>query len=115
MLHNKGLEMLYEVWTKYTLSYLSSTETVFETVAYFIFFMQIPWLWILWELRRSKWCIVFSAAVLRLIGNYCEGICRTLAFDRAQLSAGMFLYFESGIVKIPILFKIARQLFDLVA
>lgn len=58
---------------------------------------------------------MFSAAALRLIGNYHEGICRTLAFDRVQLSAGMFLHFESGIVKIHILFKIGTQLFDLVA
>lgn len=47
--------------------------------------------------------------------NYCEGICHTLAFGRVQLSAGMFLHAESGIVKIPILFKIGRRLFDLVA
>lgn len=98
-MHNKGLEMLYEIWTKYTLSYLSSVETVFGNVAYLMFFMQIPWLWTLWGPRRSKWCIVFSAATQCLIGNYFEGICHTLALDRVQLSTGMFLHFESGIVK----------------
>lgn len=40
-MHNKGLEMLYEIRTKYTLSYLTSVETVFGDVAYLMIFMQI--------------------------------------------------------------------------
>jgi len=57
---------------------------------------------------------VFSCYI-EAVGNYCEGICHTLAFDRVQLTAGTFLHFKSRIVKIPILFKIGRWLFDLVA